>query len=293
MSDLIVCGINLSSGSERTAAVAARVARALGCRVAVVHADGDPPGMPSVERARKARALEMLIEGHDFPAGTLARLLGGEPTEALVGLVRQHDAQLVVVGSGGMGELRTALLGSVSAELLRSAPCPVVVVPPGLTLPFAHPGMRPVVCGVEGSDHDPDLVRFGADVASRLGSDLLAVHAFDPQALYAIHTMPITVRGLPEAAEARVQRALREARVRAQAAVVPLPAARALAQVAEERRAGLVVVGSRGRGKLGSLLHGSVVTQLLSQIDCPLVVLPRSAEIATGSGHYEVSADAA
>jgi nucleotide-binding universal stress UspA family protein len=72
-----------------------------------------------------------------------------------------------------------------------------------------------------------------------------------------------------------------------------LPAALALAQVAEERRAGLLVVGSRASSKLGSLLRGSVVTQLTSQVDCPLVVLPRTAEIATGSGHYEVSAGAA
>jgi nucleotide-binding universal stress UspA family protein len=293
MSNLIVCGIDLSSGSERTAAVAARLAHALRSRAAAVHADGEPPGMPSVERARKLRALGALVESHGFPDGTLARLLGGEPAEALVRLAREHDAQLVVVGSRGMGELRSALFGSVSAELLRSAPCPVVLVPPGVTLPFPHPGMRPVVCGVEGAARDRDLLRFGGDVAGRLGSDLLAVHAYNPHPLYAIHAVPIAMRGLREAAEARLERALREARGRASATVVPLPAAAALAQVAEECRAGLVVVGSRGSGKLGSLLRGSVVTQLRSQVDCPLVVLPRAAEIAAGSGHYEVSAGAA
>ena len=293
MSNSIVCGIDLSSGSERTAAVAARVARALRCRVAAVHVDGEPPGVASIERARRLRALEALVEKHDFPDGSLARLAGGEAAETLARRAHDHDAQLLVVGSRGMGALRTALLGSVSAELLRSAPCPVVVVPPGLTLPFAHPGMRPVVCGIEGSDRDRDVLRFGADVAGRLGSDLLAVHAFDPRSLYAVHAVPIEVRGLREAAEARVERALRDARVRARATVAPLPAALALAQVAEERRAGLLVVGSRASSKLGSLLRGSVVTQLTSQVDCPLVVLPRTAEIATGSGHYEVSAGAA
>lgn len=289
----VVCGIDLSSGSERTAAVAARVARALRCRVAAVHVDGEPPGVASIERARKLRALETLVEEHDFPDGSLTRLAGGEAAEALVRLAHEHDAQLLVVGSSGAGALRTALLGSVPDELLRSAPCPVVVVPPGLTLPFAHPGMRPVVCGIEGADHDRDVLRFGSDVAGRLGSDLVAVHAFDPRPLYAVHAVPIEVRSLRAAAEARLEQALRDARVQARATVVPLPVPLALAQVAEERRAGLVVVGSLASGKLGSLLRGSVVTQLRAQVDCPLVVLPRTAQIAAGSGHYEVSAGAA
>ena len=36
---------------------------------------------------------------------------------------------LLVVGSRGYGPLRRVLLGSVSSELMHSAPCPVMVVP--------------------------------------------------------------------------------------------------------------------------------------------------------------------
>jgi hypothetical protein len=42
-----------------------------------------------------------------------------------------EDALLIVVGSRGQGHLRQALLGSVSGELGRRAPCPVLIVPPG------------------------------------------------------------------------------------------------------------------------------------------------------------------
>ena len=53
---------------------------------------------------------------------------GREATElALQGV----DLDLLVVGSRGYGPLRRTLVGSVSGELVRTAPCPVLVVPRG------------------------------------------------------------------------------------------------------------------------------------------------------------------
>jgi nucleotide-binding universal stress UspA family protein len=153
--------------------------------------------------------------------------------------------------------------------------------------------MGPIVCGVEGSERDRELLRLGADLAGRLGANLVAVHAFDTRPIYAVHPVPISVPELSEAAESLLERVLADAGVSAASTVVPRPAAVALARLAEERRAGLVVVGSHGSGKLGSLLRGSVVTQLRSRITCPMVVLPRNVEIAPGSGHYELTASAA
>jgi nucleotide-binding universal stress UspA family protein len=51
------------------------------------------------------------------------------------------SAGLLVVGSHGRGALLRAALGSVSSSLLRSAPCPVVVVRPRPVHP--EPDLRP------------------------------------------------------------------------------------------------------------------------------------------------------
>jgi nucleotide-binding universal stress UspA family protein len=56
------------------------------------------------------------------------------------------------------------------------------------------------------------------------------------------------------------------------------PAAR-LARVADEVRATLIVVGSRGRGRTGSLLLGSVSQSLASSPSRPVVVVPPEAPI--------------
>ncbi len=53
----------------------------------------------------------------------------GDAVEELV--ARSEDADLAIVGSRGYGPLRSVLLGSVSAKLVRRAACPVMLVPRG------------------------------------------------------------------------------------------------------------------------------------------------------------------
>lgn len=52
----------------------------------------------------------------------------GHPGE-LVKHTAREGASLIVVGTRGRGPLTAALLGSVSQEVARYAPCPVVLVP--------------------------------------------------------------------------------------------------------------------------------------------------------------------
>jgi nucleotide-binding universal stress UspA family protein len=53
-------------------------------------------------------------------------LVEDAPGEGLVALAQ--DADLVVVGTRGRGNIAAALLGSVSNHVVQHAPCPVVIV---------------------------------------------------------------------------------------------------------------------------------------------------------------------
>ena len=129
-------------GSETArAAVTHAVAMARGGRVVVVHAHHEPPPqltsrwreLLTADRPERGRAVldAILLEGNDELADAEweGRLAAGAPAEAIVAVAGEVDADAIVVGSRGYGSL-SAMLGSVSHELLRISPLPVTVIGP-------------------------------------------------------------------------------------------------------------------------------------------------------------------
>ena len=55
-------------------------------------------------------------------------IASGDPAHTIVDIVERYSCDLVIMGARGVGALRNALLGSVSNEVLRAAPVPVMVV---------------------------------------------------------------------------------------------------------------------------------------------------------------------
>jgi nucleotide-binding universal stress UspA family protein len=299
MTRCIVCGIDEPTGGRHAASIAARLARDLDSRALLVHvadAGGFLQRLPParIGRTRRTRrSLKAVADEHCFPDGTGIRVKSGDPASTLTAIADREDAELIVVAAGGQSTVSARLLGSVSSTLMGQAPCPVVVVPSDTIAPLDAQGMSSVVCGVAGEETDAVLLQLASDLANRLGGELYAVHAYEPTATHA--AVP-AAPGAPldadqhESAERRLALALDQAGVDAEGSVLPLPAAAALEQVVEQHNAGLIVVGSKGRGNLGSTIHGSVPTHLASQGRTAIVVLPLGARLEPGSGHYELVA---
>lgn len=52
----------------------------------------------------------------------------GHPAEAIIRVAQVRNCDLIVMGSRGLGTFQELLLGSVSDQVVRRAPCPVLVV---------------------------------------------------------------------------------------------------------------------------------------------------------------------
>lgn len=130
-----------AAAALRAAATLAKTARATLRIVAVVRPEpvvyGKGLGV-GPRRAVEDAVRESLEERVDWALGSVAEdvtaegsVLRGDPVETL----GEQDVDLMVVGSRRYGPVRTVLLGGVSLRLIRSAACPVLVVPRGAASP--------------------------------------------------------------------------------------------------------------------------------------------------------------
>lgn len=196
----------------------------------------------------------------------------GTPSQVLVDA--SQVARIVVVGSGRKGTLERVLLGTTSLDTAMHAACPVVVV-------GADPGDvgRPVVVGVDGSDHSIRAATVAGDEASRRGVPLVVVTTWW---LEVVDGIVVTEEGTPEweRVESRyrgmIDHVLEPVRAKHPELVVDVDLRNARpVDVLLERAAdaGLVVVGSRGRGGFAGMALGSVSHKLLQRALVPVAIV--------------------
>jgi nucleotide-binding universal stress UspA family protein len=133
-------GFNDSPESELAVESAHALAQALGARlraIGVLDSVGHVPGRGARKHAerrdhleqRLAETLDRLPEGPDVER----EFLEGAPLDKLAEAAEHTD--VMVIGSRAYGPMHHVLLGSVSAKLIRTAPCPLLVVPRGAPSP--------------------------------------------------------------------------------------------------------------------------------------------------------------
>lgn len=144
---VVVVGVDGSPGARAALEWAAAEARLRGARLRAVHAwhlpaaaygSGGfvpPVGMTwedDLEEAAKAGLEKTLDEAAATLSGIEVEHRVCEGSAAVVLTEAAEDADLLVIGSRGLGGFKELLLGSVGHQCAQRSPCPVVIVRGGV-----------------------------------------------------------------------------------------------------------------------------------------------------------------
>ncbi len=209
-----------------------------------------------------APALEAAVRTLQRPGVAVDRVVRrGDPATAIADEAEALGADLVVIGSRGLGPLRTLFMGSVAAAVVDAASCAVLVA--------RGPSMNEVLLATDGSGPSDAatavLARWPIFAGIRIR--VLSVATTVPQ----YGELPAS-GGMREAVEvARQQKVADAAAIRLRDAgreavphVLTGDVAARIVRFANARSSDLIVIGSRGRTGLKRALLGSVGRAVLS-----------------------------
>lgn len=136
MFEHILVAVDGSPKSERTIAIAIDMAQRYTSTVTVVHVReyeryegsdvdmGPPISGEQLVGDVVTRFREAGLEVH----GELRRVSSGDTPQQIVEVAEQAKADLIILGSRGMTEWKSLLLGGVATKVVHHATCPVLLV---------------------------------------------------------------------------------------------------------------------------------------------------------------------
>ena len=237
----------------------------------------DPPiwlGMSAASNAARREQGLAALQDAARDAGADARLCSVGSTSVgrgLHDLCEDEDADLLVLGSSRRTVVGRVLLGDDSRAALNGAPCAIAIAPAG----YAQQPRLFAEIGV-GYNGEPE-----SEHALAVARELADAHQATLSAFQAVSIPAIALSTGPAPVDEWMQDLLDDARRRVSALEDVEPHA-VYGQASEElamfsASVDLLVVGSRGYGPLGRLVHGSTSNELARVSCCPLLVLPRAA----------------
>jgi nucleotide-binding universal stress UspA family protein len=196
---------------------------------------------------------------------------------------REH-ADLIVMGTHGLGGFRKLLLGSTTERVLRRANTTLLVVPhqdrQAVTLESDGPrfNLTLILAATDFSDASTEACHWAATLAQRLATPLLLTHVVVPVSVPAQWQSYVAEVDEERArtARARLDTLSKEldTGVHHEAVVSVGRPAEAIASLARERDAGLIAVGLMDPHAENAPRPGSVAYRVVCLAHVPVLVVP-------------------
>lgn len=196
----------------------------------------------------------------------------GHPVDAILDAARRKQADLIVLGSRGMGAWKSVILGSVSDGVAHHAECPVLIIR------GEYHGFQKLLLASDGSQGADRAAGAAMQLAATFEAELTALNVFEPLATYtgvsADELDPdVYAERVREAVNRRLECAAEAKGVRYTLVQQVGHTAQTIVKCAEESGTDLIVLGSRGLGPFQALLLGSVSDRVLHHAHSPVLIV--------------------
>ena len=236
----------------------------------------------------------ILKEAYDYAGYELNQIIGplkhrncscepllaeGDPGEVITALAENHEADLIVVGTGSREGVGKLFLGSVAEEVIREAPCAVLTVGPHVATDPAT-GFQSIVCAADFSPGSARAAGLAFLLAQEYNAHLTLVHVVAGM----LKDSPNLATELTEYRLRELLPAELELRYEPQMVVERGPVADCILAVTNDLSADLIVMGARGTGAFAQTAShfGSIAHKVVSLANCPVLTIGGRRESENG-----------
>jgi nucleotide-binding universal stress UspA family protein len=128
-----------SENARRAAKEAAGLAKELSSEIIIAYISGNPPSQSKMAKAHFDVHSILQEDAKDSVSDTIRlfesegltytlKVAIGDPAGEIIGIAEKENADLLIIGSRGLGTIKSAVIGSVSQKVAHQAKCPVMIV---------------------------------------------------------------------------------------------------------------------------------------------------------------------
>ena len=216
----------------------------------------------------------------------------GDPASVILETADRAHADLIVMGTHGLGGFRKLLLGSTTERVLRRTRVPLLTVPPAgrsIVLDASGPrfAIKSILVATDFSEASTDAVQSAARLAQGFGVPLLLIHVVAPVVVptqWQAYVESVDEERVTQARE-RLDKCLRDIQTTIEGEVIVRVArpADSIASTAAEHSAGLIVMGLFGDRGPFAPRPGSIAYRVLCASKVPVLVVPPQGGTAVDS----------
>jgi nucleotide-binding universal stress UspA family protein len=280
----ILLATDFSPASDRALEYAASLARRFGSRIYLTHIitlDGFPMMSPEFA-ARSLKELRVAAEksmGEILESGRLIAVPNqvliqeGNLWPAIEELIKQHEIDLLVIGTHGAGALRKILIGSGAEEIFRKAKVPVLTVGPSTKEePFYELELKNILFATDFGRSAEREAEYAFSLAQEHRSRLRFLHVFPHPEAYGEDVLALEKERNKVQLQELVPRAT-ELHCKLDFEVAVGEPVEQILRIAQDTNADLIVMGAKARGILAGNVPHTKAYRVVCGARCPVLTV--------------------